>query len=195
MVGAVVASLVQNALFSASCPAPEFCAVGGVGKVLTSVDPSTPPTPQAPQGGGGSKGKKPNKDKVRPKRPRVILYSGVPDEVAIPAGKAFLQFRFHVKRRFQVRGSVCSFGHQKLHRCRSPRHFRVGPGRYRFRVRAVGWTGLRGPAAEQHLRVCHRPGVVVGTLVGCRAKVPGYSGSPSPSRSGKRGKPSSGIGS
>jgi hypothetical protein len=156
--------LVQNALFSAACASPEFCAVGGVGKVLTSVDPSTP-APQASPGGGGPKGKRPNKNKVRPKRPRVIMYSGVPNELPIPAGKAFLQFRFHVKRKFQVRGFVCSFGHQKLHRCRSPQRFRVGPGHYRFRVRAVGWTGLRGPAAEQRIRVCRRPGVV--RLAGC----------------------------
>lgn len=43
--------LIHNALFSASCPSSSFCAIGGTGEVLTSVNPGAP----------------------RPKRPRVLL--------------------------------------------------------------------------------------------------------------------------
>jgi hypothetical protein len=100
----------------------------------------------------------------------VLLLAGWLHELAIPGRRTLLQFRFHVSREFQVRGYVCSFGHQKLHPCRSPQRFRVGPGHYKFRVRAVGWTGLRGPAVEAPVRVCRRPGIEVGSLIGCRRR-------------------------
>lgn len=157
---------VHNGLFGGSCPTPNFCAVGAPGKVLTSLDPTAPPSTAAPS--AGKKGKTPARHKPRPKRPRVLLLAGWLHEIAIAGQRTLLQFRFHVAREFQVRGYVCSFGHQKLHSCRSPQRFRVGPGRYKFRVRAVGWTGLTGPVVEAPVRVCRRPGVEVGSLIGCR---------------------------
>jgi hypothetical protein len=147
------APLVRNAFFSVSCPAAKLCAIGGTGEALTSANPSAPP-PAATQ--VGAKGKKPPKHKLRPRRPRALLLAGQSDEVPIRKGKALLQFRFYVKPKFQVRGYVCSFGHAKLRRCRSPRRYRVGPGHHRFRVRAVGWTGLRGPVAQAKVWVCRR---------------------------------------
>lgn len=149
---------VPNALWSVSCPSPSFCAIGATGEALTSSNPGAPPPapapdPTPPKGGG----KHPAKHRVRPKRPRVFLLPGQPAELGVGAGgKAILQFRFHVKRGFQVRGYVCSFGRGKLRTCRSPRRYRVGPGHYRLRVRAVGWTGLRGPVAEEKVWVCRR---------------------------------------
>lgn len=161
-----VEPLVRNALFSASCPSPEFCAVGATGEVLTSINPSAPPPPKPVTGSGNPKTAK---QKLRPKRPRVILLWGQSAEVPIPHGKALLQFRFHVKRKVQVRGYVCSLDHHKMHRCHSPQRFRVGPGHHKFRVRAVGWTGLRGPVAAGTVWVCRRPGAEVAT---CRKHWP-----------------------
>ncbi len=142
--------LVRNALFSASCPSPRFCAVGATGEVLTSVNPSAPP-PAAP-----IKGIRKAKHKLRPKRPRVLLLPGQGAELPVRRGRALLQFRFHVEPRFQVRGYVCAFDRRRMHRCSSPQRFRVGPGRHRFRVRAVGWTGLRGRVAGETVWVCRR---------------------------------------
>ncbi len=148
-----VEPLIRNAFFSVSCPAAQLCAIGGTGEALTSANPGAPPT--TTPAAAGKNGKAP-RHKLRPKHPRVILLAGQSAEVPVRKGKAVLQFRFYVKRKFQVRGYVCSFGHAKFQRCRSPRRYRVGPGHHHFRVRAVGWTGLRGPVAEAHVWVCRR---------------------------------------
>lgn len=152
-----VEPLIHNALFSASCPTPSFCAIGATGEVLTSTDPGAPPPSLTPPKSGGKstgKGKGKKKHKARPKRPRVVLASAPPPEIFRPHGKAFLQFRFHVKREIQVRGYVCSFDGGKMGRCRSPQRFRVGAGHHVFAVRAVGWTGLWGRPARAPVQVC-----------------------------------------
>ena len=146
--------LIRNAFFSVSCPAAKLCAIGGTGEALTSANPSAPPPAPVPV--AGAKGR-PAKHKLRPKRPKALLsLNGFGGEVVTRGRKALLQFRFYVRPTFQIRGYVCSFDRAKLHRCHSPRRYRVGPGHHRFRVRAVGWTGLRGPVAEATVRVCHR---------------------------------------
>jgi hypothetical protein len=148
---------IPNALWSDSCPTAEFCAIGGTGEVLTSTDPAAPPAPAPTPKAGAKPGAKPGakelaKHKARPKRPKVILI-GTFDAV-VPHGKGLLQYRFHVKPKFQVRGFVCSFDRHKMHPCQSPQRFRVGPGRHHFRVAAVGWTGLRGPIERTANEVC-----------------------------------------
>lgn len=161
--------LVRNALFSAACPSPEFCAIGATGEVLTSTDPNAPPPQPIPVKRGGHSKHEPHKaHKRRPKRPRVILLSGSASEVPLRHRRAFLQFRFYVKRKFQVRGYVCSFDGHKAHRCRSPQRVRVGPGHHRFQVRAIGWTWHKGPPAAVHIWVC-RHATVAGT---CRRPPP-----------------------
>jgi hypothetical protein len=147
---------VHNGLFGGSCPTSTFCAVGPPGKVLTSLDPTEPPPPPTPV--AEPKGKKPANHKPRPKRPRVLLLAGWLHELAIPGMRTLLQFRFHVARELQVRGSVCSCGHQKPHPCRSPQRFRARPAHYKFRVRAVGWTGLRGAGIGAPVRTIRSPG-------------------------------------
>jgi hypothetical protein len=146
-----------NALFSTSCPAAEFCALGATGEVLTSANPLAPAAPVPVKGPVDGAKKKPKKHKPRPKRPRVILAEGSWPEMVVPHGRALLQFRFHVKRGIQIRGYVCSFDHQKMRRCKSPQRYRVGPGHHAFRVRAVGWTGLRGPMEVSAFQVCRHP--------------------------------------
>ena len=151
---------IPNALWSASCPTAEFCAIGATGEVLTSSNPLAPPPPPTPTPAEKGKGKAKVKHKPRPKRPRVYLSDGsVWPEVVVPHGKALLQFRFHADSKFQVRGYVCSFDHHKMHRCQSPQRFRVGPGHHLFAVRAVGWTGLWGPVVTRPILICrHRVG-------------------------------------
>src|SRR5262249_43007762 len=103
---------------------------------------------------GGGKGKA--KHKVRPKRPRVILTYGS-GQIYQPHGKAFLQFRFHVKRGFQVRGYVCSLDRAKMHRCRSPQRFHVGAGHHVFRVRARPPRARAAPRARSPPRPPRAP--------------------------------------
>jgi hypothetical protein len=40
-------------------------------------------------------------------------------------------------------------------RCRSPKVYTLGVGKHVFRVRAIGWTGLRGPQEVARFEVCH----------------------------------------
>jgi hypothetical protein len=96
-----------------------------------------------------------------------------PAALVVPHGKVLVQYRFHVDRRFQVRGYVCSFDRRKMHRCTSPRRYRIGVGHHVFRVRAVGWTGLRGRLAAAPVQVCRRS-AVPGT---CLKRVPPPRGS------------------
>jgi hypothetical protein len=155
----------QNGLFSVACPSPEFCALGGVGQGLTSTDPFAAPPPPAPTTAPAkAKGKSPTAHKARPKRPRVKLILAPPVAMVVPHGRALVQYRFHVDRRFQVRGYVCSFDHGKMRPCTSPQRHRMGAGHHRFRVRAVGWTGLRGPVVSSPVQVC-RHSAVPGTCL------------------------------
>jgi hypothetical protein len=151
---------VRNALFSASCLSPTFCAIGATGEVLTSTNPTAPAPPPPPAKGTGKPGgKESGGGKIRPKRPRVILIPGQAAEVLAPSGKAILQFRFHVKRGFQIHGYVCSFDHGKMRPCTSPQRHQVGTGHHVFRVRAVGWTGLKGREASAPVKVCRHSAV------------------------------------
>jgi serpin B len=158
-----VEPLIRNALWSASCPAAEFCAIGATGEVLTSTNPAAPPAPLPVVGGPKAPPRQPVKHKARPKRPKVILIAGPPAVVA-PRGKATIQYRFHVKRKYQVRGYACSFDGHRMHPCRSPQRFRVGVGHHHFRVAAIGWTGLRGPMARVATQIC-RHSVEPGTCL------------------------------
>jgi hypothetical protein len=65
-------------------------------------------------------------------------------------------FRFFARHRVKVDGFVCKLDRRPLKRCRSPKRYRhIGLGRHVFRVRAIGWTGLKGPAATSRF-VVHR---------------------------------------
>lgn len=147
--------LIRNAIWSVSCPSPTFCAIGGTGQVLTSLNPTAPPPAPEKSAGKGKNGGRKHR-RPRPKRPKVFLATPPNPAQAVRHGKLLLRFRFHAKRGVQVRGFVCSINGGKMRRCHSPRDYRVGPGRYVFRVRAVGWTGLRGPAERWGVRVCRK---------------------------------------
>jgi hypothetical protein len=140
-----------NAIFGVSCAAASLCALAGSeGRIYTSADPfsarAASPGPAEPR--------HPQKHKPRPKRPRVHVSGGPWPQVVLRGRRLTVPFRFYV-RHAQVRGFVCRIDNRPLRRCRSPKHYRVGVGRHIFRVRAIGWSGLRGPAARWSFEVCH----------------------------------------
>jgi hypothetical protein len=50
-------------------------------------------------------------------------------------------------------GFVCKFDKRPYRRCSSPKRYPVKIGRHVFKVRAIGVTGLRGPAASAVIRI------------------------------------------
>src|SRR3954447_21824949 len=146
-------ALRANGTFGVSCPSAALCAIAGNdGQIFTSTDPFAAGTPAPANAEAG--GKK-TKHRKRPKRPSVRIAHGPPPGVEVPRGKVRVQFRFYPRHRVQVRGFLCRLDDRPLRRCRSPKHYRVSYGRHVFRVRAIGWTGLRGPVERSGFRVCH----------------------------------------
>jgi hypothetical protein len=136
-----------NHLFGISCPSPSLCVVAGNrGQIFTSEDPfAQSPIPIMQ----GDKKKRP-----RPKRPRTMIAQRPPPGVVLHHRTAKVQFRFFARNHAQVRGFVCQLDRRPLKRCRSPKRYRVGLGRHVLRVRAIGWTGLKGPPARARFEVC-----------------------------------------
>lgn len=159
-----------NALFGASCPTLGLCvAVGSNGGIFTSTDPFAAPTAAGGKGGGSGSGGGAGKGGA--KRPRVKIaklrlrrLDGSNDD---PAHQIKLMARFYAKG--PVRRFECRLDHG-WHDCHSPyRRKRIGHGVHRLSVRAVGRTGLHGPAATKRIYVgtiCRGP-----KLKECR---PGY---------------------
>jgi hypothetical protein len=85
----------------------------------------------------------------------VTIASGPAPAVEIATRKVTVRFRFFARHRVQVRGYLCKLDMRRMKRCGSPKPYRVGLGRHVFRVRAIGWTGLRGPVETRRFRVCH----------------------------------------
>jgi len=141
-----------NGMFGVSCPSTTFCAIAGAkGQILTSNDPFVvTPTPVKATGKGKAKQRK------RPKRPRVTIarapYSGIEVD---PGAKAPVRIFFYARKHVQVRGFVCKLDGRPVKGCVSPKRYRVGTGHHVFRVRAIGWTGLKGPPEVARFRVCH----------------------------------------
>ncbi len=136
-----------NALFGASCPTTEFCAlVGARGTILTSTDPFVQEPAKAPATPAGHGKKK--KPRQGPKRPRVqIAHVRLPRPADAERGQGKVMVRFYARgplRRFECRLDAHGFAP-----CRSPRRFQVGLGRHRLAIRAVGLAGLRGPLAAE----------------------------------------------
>jgi hypothetical protein len=137
-----------NAFWGASCASRSFCAISAMaGTIFTSTNPFEVSAPVAIAKGG-------KKSKKRPKRPRVQIASGPPPGVEITTRKVTVRFRFFARHHVQVRGYLCKLDKRRAKRCRSPKPYRVGLGRHVFRVRAIGWTGLRGPVETWRFEVC-----------------------------------------
>ena len=141
----------QNALDSASCASASLCvAVGSDSRIFTSPNPFSVPPNRSSVPDNAPPGKK------APRRPRTIL------GFANPFWKITLTQRPHIRARFRffspspAIGFECKRDRDSYRRCHSPLGYWVAPGRHVLRVRAIGPTGLRGPAAIEHFRVNRR---------------------------------------
>jgi hypothetical protein len=136
-----------NALFGASCPTTSLCvATGARGQIFTGVSPFAAAA-DLPAGQRRSGGRRRGL-----KRPRVKIASvRLPFRGQLERGRGRVMIRFYARGR--VRRYLCRFAGQRWTRCRSPERYRVGVGRYTFRVRAIGVTGLRGPVTRERILV------------------------------------------
>jgi hypothetical protein len=140
-----------NALFSASCPTVTLCVlVGASGRIFTNTDPFAVPSASG-EGQPGKKGKR----RRAPRRPRTTLVEVDHFHSRIHGRRFKAGFRFHANGR--VRGFVCKRDGGPYRRCRSPLRYWVPVGRHVLRVRAIGLTGLRGPAAVARFVVESNP--------------------------------------
>jgi hypothetical protein len=134
----------RNALFSASCASASLCALVGIdGRIFTATDPFSVPA-QKPG---------PHRGRRAPRRPRtIIVFAEHFWKVAITRHRRVrARFRFYSPTR--ARGFECKRDRGPYRRCRSPLRYWVPRGRHALRVRAIGPTGLRGPAAVKRFRV------------------------------------------
>jgi len=146
-----VDSTEANGMFGVSCPSTTFCALAGAkGQIVTSGDPFVVPPPPAKKAAAGKK-----KHKKQPKRPRVTIARAPLPGVEIDGSKVRLRTFFYARKHAQVRGFACRVDNLPAKRCQSPKVFTVGLGKHVFRVRAIGWTGLKGPAETARFKVCH----------------------------------------
>lgn len=132
-----------NALFAASCPSTSLCTlVGADGRIFTSTEPFAAVDPP--------KGAKVHK---APKRPRTIILFAKPFWEVSVTRRRHIRTRFHFYSPTKVRGFECKRDRGRYRRCASPLRYWVGHGRHVLRVRAIGPTGLRGPAATKSFHV------------------------------------------
>jgi hypothetical protein len=134
---------VKNALWGASCPSTSLCVlVGANSRIFTATDPFALP-------GGNAPGK------TTRKRPRThLVFAEGFWKSAVTRHRRF-KARFHFYSRDGARGFECKRDRGRWRRCHSPLRYWVAVGHHTLRVRAVGSTGLRGPAATLRFRVEH----------------------------------------
>ena len=139
----------RNALFSASCASTSLCALVGIkGRIFTATDPfSVPDDPSGPHRRGRA-----------PRRPRTFLGFAEHFWEVVRSRHRHVRARFRFFSPTRVRGFECKRDRGPYRRCRSPLRYWVTQGRHALRVRAIGPTGLRGPAAIKRFRVIHPPG-------------------------------------
>jgi putative hemolysin len=132
-----------NGLFAISCQSPTFCAAAGSwGWIMTSTEPFAP----------DSASKTVPQRRLRPTTVRIDHHPRFLIRITRP--RAHVAFRFHAQT--EARAYRCRIDQHALELCHSPRRYRLGIGRHVFKVRAIGPTGLIGPAAIFHFRVTHR---------------------------------------
>jgi hypothetical protein len=155
-------SVDANGLLGASCPSLELCVlVGSRGAILTSTEPFAAPAATPKPGAGG--GKSPGPGRHGPLRPRSRIarldFIAIEKDVGSTGPR-----RVAMKVRFYAHGPVrrfeCRLDRQAFRPCRSPKRYAlIKRGIHTLRVRAIGRTGLPGPAASEGFyvgRMCHR---------------------------------------
>jgi hypothetical protein len=133
----------RNSLFSASCASTSLCALVGIdGRVFTATDPFSVPDPAAD-----------HRSRKAPRRPRTVLLFAEHFWKVASSRHRRIRARFRFYSPTKVRGFECKRDRDPYRPCRSPLRYWVTHGRHVLRVRAIGPTGLRGPAAIKHFRV------------------------------------------
>jgi photosystem II stability/assembly factor-like uncharacterized protein len=139
-----------NALFSASCASASLCALVGIkGRIFTSTDPFS-----GPAGSGGKR------QREAAQRPRTVLLWAEHFWEVSATRHLRLRARFRFYSPTQARGFECKRDRGPYRPCRSPLRYWVGHGRHALRVRAIGPSGLRGPAAIKRFRVLRPVGLI-----------------------------------
>jgi len=136
-----------NGLFGASCASSSFCALAGAdGQIFTSTNPFA--RQAGPSNSAGRRRKK-------VKRPKITIA-----KLFLPSRREVHEHRGRALVRFFANGPVrrieCRVDHRHFHRCHSPDRFRIGDGVHALRIRAVGVTGLHGPAAVKRFWIGRR---------------------------------------
>ena len=137
----------HNALFGASCASTLLCTlVGGESRVFTSTDPFAIPDPPGHHGH--------RRARRRPKT--FLLFAENFYNISVTHHhRVRARFRFYSPTR--TRGFECKRDRGRYRRCDSPLRYWTKRGHHVLRVRAIGPTGLRGPAAMKRYCVFRRP--------------------------------------
>jgi hypothetical protein len=156
-----------NGLFGISCSSVSFCAIAATeGRILTSSDPFVAPPPTPKTSGKDGNGKRRHR-KVGPKRPRTKIARAPLAGIETRSKKVRARTFFYPRHHVHVSGFLCRLDGGAPKRCRSPKSYLVGLGRHVVRIRAIGRTGLQGPAAVARFKVCrpHSSGFCLGTPI------------------------------
>jgi hypothetical protein len=134
---------VKNALWGASCASPALCVlVGANSRIFTATNPFAAPA-------GGSP------DKRTRRRPRTHLVFAEGFWKFSGTRHRRIKARFHFYSRDGARSFLCKRDRGLWRHCGSPLRYWVPIGRHVLRVRAIGPTGLRGPATSLRFEVIH----------------------------------------
>ncbi len=133
----------RNALFGASCASVTLCALVGIdGRIFTATDPFAVNTDPPGHRGG----------RVR-LRPHTILVFAEHFYKGAITRRRRIRARFHFYSPTKTRGFECKRDRGPYRPCHSPLRYWTGHGQHLLRVRAIGPTGLRGPAAVKRFTV------------------------------------------
>jgi hypothetical protein len=134
----------HNALFGASCASTSLCAlVAGEGRIFTSTDPFSNPVTG-------------RRRRRAPRRPKTFLVLAENFWNINSTRHRRLRARFHFYSPTRTTGFECRRDRGPYRRCRSPLRYWVKHGHHMLHVRAIGPTGLRGPAAMKRFCVFRR---------------------------------------
>lgn len=126
-------------------PAPRLPSaplVGIDGRIFTATDPFSASDPPPSQ-----------RRHKTPRRPRTILVFAEHFWKVATTRRRHIGARFRFYSPTRTRGFECKRDHGPYRPCHSPLRYRVPHGRHILRVRAIGPTGLRDPAAIKRFRV------------------------------------------
>jgi hypothetical protein len=148
----------RNALFGASCASTTLCAlVAGEGRIFTSTEPFG-----APDSPGHHRGRR------APRRPKTfLLFAENFWNVSNLRHHRRIRARFRFYSPTKTKGFECKRDRGRYHRCRSPLRYWTRRGHHVLRVRAIGPTGLRGPATLQRFCVFAKPRPKPSQMRGC----------------------------